>query len=546
MRNTEEKLVNLNVNGKTYRVSEGRGLLQTCLDLGIEIPYYCYHPDLSIAGNCRMCLVRVEKAPKLVISCATPVVEGMVVDTQGEEVVRTQNSIMEFLLANHPLDCPVCDQAGECKLQDYSYQYGSSIGRFDEDRVVKTTKSFGPHVKYWGSRCIVCTRCVRFTDEISGTGELSVFYRGDHSEIDHFPNKTLDNPLSMNTVDVCPVGALVSSEFLYQARVWNMQEKKSICSECSVGCNTVVGSLEGEIKRILPRRNQEVNQSFMCDYGRLSFDYVLSPGRIRSPLYRGEELSWKESIQKAVQLLSPFKKQSSKLFFLLSLWCDNETLYLIRTLRQDHFPDSSVFFFSRECSEDQVFSKFRISGDKNPNREGVRLLFGDPEKYSINQLNGNKSLFKNKKDSLFFWIGGLPRGGIPELSTDFLHGFQSVISIEHTHSPFSENSDFILPSLTYLEKEGTFINDQSRIQKFLPTIQPFTAAKEECQILEEIRKGLNDQYLEIRSINQIFDAMSQDLNLGISYESLKDQGQSLKSLKNLQNLKQKNPSFERV
>lgn len=525
----KEKLVNLTINGNIYQVESGRGLLQTCLDLGIEVPYYCYHPDLSVVGNCRMCLVRIEKAPKLMISCATNVVDGMVVDTVSEEVVRTQNSMMEFLLANHPLDCPVCDQAGECKLQDYSYQYGGFAGRFDEERVVKTTKDFGPHVKYWGSRCIVCTRCVRFTDEVSGTSELSVFYRGDHSEIDHFPGKVLDNPLSMNTVDVCPVGALVSSEFLFQARVWNMQEKKSICSECSVGCNTLVSSLDGELKRILPRRNQAVNQSFMCDHGRLSFDYVLGPDRIRTPLYQGKELSWKKSIQKTVDFLSPFKNQSSSLFFLLSLWCDNETLYLIRKLRKELFPDSSVFFFSREPSEDQVFPKFRISGDRNPNREGVRLLFGDPESSSIDQLKGRlKNLEKTQKDSLLFWIGGLPKGGIPELSVDFLHGFQSVICLEHTKSPFSESSDMVLPSLTYLEKEGTFVNDCSRIQKFLATIQPFAGAKEEWRILGEIIKGLSLEDSEICSSAEIFDSMSQDLNLKISYESLGDLGQNLK------------------
>ena len=250
---TESRTVKLKINGVEYTVPATWSLIQACHNHGITVPHYCYHEDLSVAGNCRMCLVRVAGMPKPVIACGTPVNEGMEVDTLSPEVEQERQSMMEFLLINHPLDCPECDQAGECRLQDYSYEYGRDHGRFQEEKVVRRKSTLGPHVKYWGSRCIVCTRCVRFTDEVSGTGELAVANRGDHSEIVVFPGQPLDNPLSMNTVDVCPVGALVSSDFLYRSRVWNMNSRESICASCAIGCNTRVDSdKQNLIKRVKP------------------------------------------------------------------------------------------------------------------------------------------------------------------------------------------------------------------------------------------------------------------------------------------------------
>ncbi len=231
------KLLSVTIDGQKYEVKEGLTVLQACLDFGIDVPYFCYHPCLSTAGNCRMCLVKIDKIPKLAISCATMVAEGMNIYTKDPEVIKARNAIMEFLLINHPLDCPVCDQAGECTLQDYSYRHGRDSGRFTEERNVRHKKDFGPNVKYWGSRCIMCTRCIRFCQEVSGTDELYAFNRGDRSVIDIFPGIELNNPLSMNVVDICPVGALVSSHFLYQARVWNMEQRHSLCIECSTGCH---------------------------------------------------------------------------------------------------------------------------------------------------------------------------------------------------------------------------------------------------------------------------------------------------------------------
>lgn len=287
------KEVKVKIDEKEFTVPANWTVIKACHENGIEVPHYCYHKDLSIAGNCRICMVGVKGAPRPVVSCAQPVTEGMEVTTKGKDIEEARKSVMEFLLINHPLDCPECDQSGECRLQNYSYTYGRDHGRFHEEKVIKSKATMGPHVKYWGTRCIVCTRCVRFTDEVSGTGELGVIYRGDHSEIALFPGQTLDNPLSLNTVDICPVGALVSSDFLFQTRVWNLHSGKSLCSDCSVGCNTRVDmDAKNQIKRIVPRRNDEVNKEWMCDYGRLSFPYV-NESRLMKPMIDGKDASFK-------------------------------------------------------------------------------------------------------------------------------------------------------------------------------------------------------------------------------------------------------------
>jgi NADH-quinone oxidoreductase subunit G len=250
---SEVKKIKVKINQVEYEVPANWSIIQACHNNGVEVPHYCYHQDLSVAGNCRMCLVKASNAPRPVIACATPLAENMEIDTLSEDVVAARKSVLEFLLINHPLDCPECDQAGECRLQDYSYEYGRDHGRFHEEKNIRAKATLGPHVKYWGSRCIVCTRCVRFTDEISGTGELTVSQRGDRSEITVFPGQTLDNPLSLNTVDVCPVGALVSADFLYRSRVWFMHSTPSVCADCSLGCNTRVDvDKQNKIKRIIP------------------------------------------------------------------------------------------------------------------------------------------------------------------------------------------------------------------------------------------------------------------------------------------------------
>ena len=272
------------IDGFEMDVAPGTTILQACLQRGHEIPHYCYHDGLSIAGNCRMCLVDVEKQPKLVIGCYTPVAEGMVVHTENDKVKNARSAMMEFFLINHPLDCPICDQAGECRLQDYAVTHGTGKSRYTEPKLaLAKAVDIGPHVTLDQERCIQCSRCIRFCDEVTKTGELGFFDRGERSQIGIFPGRSLDNAYSGNVVDLCPVGALTLKGFRFQTRVWYLRNTSTICAGCARGCNVVVGvgqqptlmttsgQLDDRIKRIVPRVNADVNDWWICDEGRLSY-----------------------------------------------------------------------------------------------------------------------------------------------------------------------------------------------------------------------------------------------------------------------------------
>src|SRR5213080_1963670 len=273
----------ITVDGKTIDAKQGQMVLQACSDAGIHLPQYCYHPGLSIVASCRICLVEVEGIPKLVPSCQTPVRDGMVVFSTSPKAIANQKAVMEYLLINHPLDCPVCDQAGECYLQDYSYEYGRSESRFEEDKAKKPKKDVGLNVLLYNDRCIMCTRCVRFTREVSGQSELYVDGRGHREEIDIFPGKPLDNKLSGNVVDLCPVGALLDKDFLFKQRVWLLKQAPSISPADSGGENIYIEYNEGVIYRIKPRFNPEVNTWWISDDTRYAYKAVGDVSRLRTP-----------------------------------------------------------------------------------------------------------------------------------------------------------------------------------------------------------------------------------------------------------------------
>src|SRR5438552_3955448 len=272
----------ITVDGKPVECKDRQMVLQACLDAGVALPHYCYHPGLSIPASCRICLVEVEGIPKLVPSCQTPVRDGMVVHSKSPKSVANQKQVLEYLLINHPLDCPVCDQAGECYLQDYSYEYGRSQSRFEEDKAKKPKKDVGEKILLYSDRCIMCTRCVRFTREISGSSELAVFGRGHKEEIDIFPGKPVNNPLAGNVVDLCPVGALLDKDFLFTQRVWFVQTTPSIDPLTASGDNIWIEHNEGKVYRIKPRTNMAVNRWWITDEVRYGWKFVHSESRLRS------------------------------------------------------------------------------------------------------------------------------------------------------------------------------------------------------------------------------------------------------------------------
>jgi NADH-quinone oxidoreductase subunit G len=299
--NTE--YVTLSIDGKEVTVPKGTNLIDAAASSGIDIPYYCYHPHLSVAGNCRMCQVEVEGRPKLEIGCNTQAQEGMVVKTQhtSEKTKEAQRSTLEFLLINHPLDCTICDQAGHCKLQDYYYEYNSTPSRFIEDKVTQVkAEVLGENVVYDGERCIVCTRCVRFCDEYTETGELGVYNRGDRSVIGIVPGKELDNPFSACVVDLCPVGALTHRKWRFNTRIWNTKEENTICTGCSTACNAKVAVRDGEFVQVKARLNSDVNQEWMCDEGRYGFDRFQPKHRLSEALVRKGDYLEEENLQQAL------------------------------------------------------------------------------------------------------------------------------------------------------------------------------------------------------------------------------------------------------
>ncbi len=472
------KEVKIKIDNKEVTVPANWNVLKACQENGVDVPHYCYHEDLSVAGNCRMCMVGVKGAPRPVVACAQPLTEGMEVTTKGKDVEDARKAVMEFMLINHPLDCPECDQSGECRLQNYSYAHGRDHGRFYEEKVIKSKATMGPHVKYWGSRCIVCTRCVRFTDEVSGTGELGVIYRGDKSEIALFPGQVLDNPLSLNTVDICPVGALVSSDFLFQSRVWNLHSRPSVCSDCSVGCNTRVDmDAKDSIKRIVPRRNNAVNKEWMCDSGRLSFPYV-NENRLMKPMVDGKDASWKDARKATAELLN-----MPGIVILVSAWNTNETFAALKAAVMDSFPKARLHGYANPGSADQVFPGFTISGDKNPNRAGMQDILGIDADASLQDLAADKASI-----GTLLLVHNIPGYSLTKELKSILDRTERVVLMDFAHTELLRygNVAVALPTLTTFEKSGTFANRTGIPQKFDPVMEPKSFGRSEAEMLLEI------------------------------------------------------------
>jgi NADH-quinone oxidoreductase subunit G len=301
-------LVKLTIEGVEVEVSAGTSVLEAAKQTGILIPHYCYHPGLPVAGSCRMCLVDVEKSPKPVPSCATPVAPGMVVHVSSEQAKAARRGVLEFLLINHPLDCPICDKSGECSLQDYADQEGRASGRYaDYAKRYNPVEDFGPDILYVPNRCVLCTRCVRFMEDVAQEPTLNVEERGDRAHIGVFEGKALDHPWAGNVVDLCPVGSLLSKDFLNKARVWDFDKTASICPGCTQGCSIVLETRDNAVLRVRPRPNPDVNRWWICDVGRLNYGWLNRADRIEAPLVRRDgrlvPVDWDGALERAVEVM---------------------------------------------------------------------------------------------------------------------------------------------------------------------------------------------------------------------------------------------------
>ena len=456
----------ITIDGKQIEFKHGQTVIETAREAGIEIPHFCWHPSLSVSGNCRVCLVEIEKMPKLAISCATLSTDGMVVHTKSQKTLEARNAVMEFILINHPLDCPICDEAGECKLQDYAYQHSCGESRFEEIKQRKEKRvQLGPHIKFDGERCISCSRCIRFSDEIAKENQLTFIKRGDKVTITTFPGESFDNPYTLNTVDICPVGALTNNDFRFKSRVWEMSSTNSICIGCSRGCNTEIWVRNNEILRLTPRKNDDVNSYWMCDNGRLNtFKFVNAETRIHNPAIRIDgkltDASWDEIIPHTINKIKEYKK--SEIGFIGSAFATVEENYLIQKLAKQ-FGSSQVEFLEYNIPGDK--DEILICEDKTPNSFGAQLV-GLKASADLSSL---ASQIKEKKIKALVILND-DLCAVNEEWQNLLSKLGLLIQITSNKNLTSEYASIILPTSTYAEKHGTFVNFQGRIQRIKPAV----------------------------------------------------------------------------
>ncbi|MCP5060291.1 MAG: molybdopterin-dependent oxidoreductase [bacterium] len=485
-------MLRITIDGTRYEVEEGLTLLQALDELGVlmkgvDIPHYCWHPKLSVDGSCRMCQVEVEGIPKLQIACDTPVREGMVVHTRNERVLKARAGVMELMLVNHPLDCPICDQAGECKLQDYAFEYGQMHTRTREPRrALKKRVDLGATIVFDQERCILCRRCVRFCREIPGTSELAITQRGDRSTVETFPGKPLENDYSMNVADICPVGALTTRDFRFKVRVWFLEEVPGICTGCSRGCNVHVGVADDQVRRYTPRRNDDVNDTWLCDSGRMTYQEIGAPDRIREAALRGDSgeligATIDQAIDRAARLVREAveKEGPGVVAALASGHATNEDLAALRGLLAALGSETHGLPIVTGAGDALL-----VRPEKAANAEGARAAgFGEPG-LLLDKIRGGgvRVLIVLGHDIIHEQFLGSPEP---------LAALDAVILLDTHRSRLEQVADVVIPARHLAEKGGTVTNFEGRIQAVPAALEPAFEAVAEAHVLARIASALD-------------------------------------------------------
>jgi len=486
----------IRIDRREIEVDEGTTIMQAADKLGIFIPRYCYHPGLSIAGCCRICMVEVEESPKLLTACSTPVQEGMVVRTDTERVKTAQRTVMEFLLLNHPLDCPVCDQAGECELQDYSYIYGFAESRFRERKIKQRKKDVGRDLLLYADRCIMCTRCVRFASEVSGYGQVGAFNRGAHTEIDVFPGFRIDDLLAGNIADICPVGAFLSRDFLFKRRVWELANTPGICPACSVGCNVLLDHADGEIMRLRPRYNPRVNGHWMCDVGRMDYRLVGGPDRLKCPMLREggslEEIPWREALAGASARLKEIVKGggADSVGFAVSSDATNEEAFALARLAAGMGAAHNLRLLPGARAEREEFAGgFVIESDRSPNERGVLDALRHFAPSGSEQALTDLEALAGKK-ALYVLCG--PHSDSASIDILARAVAEAGFSIVQATLPsaLTEGADAVFPGAAYAEKDGSYTNSLGIVQRIRPAFDPPGEAERDINILVDFADAM--------------------------------------------------------
>ena len=510
----------IKLNDLEIEVEDGTNVVEAARQHGIEVPHYCYHPGLTSPANCRMCLVEpheffppagaIVPARQLATGCTTVLrtapperkLDGKydsIVYTDSPRVKKAREDILEFLLVHHPLDCPVCDQAGECDLQDYSYRHGSDKSRYIEVKNVPPKKDLGPDVLLYSTRCVVCTRCIRFAEEVSGTGELGLVHRGSHDEIDiprsheGVPLQVLDNKLAGNVVDICPVGALISKDFLFKSRPWFMEKANSVCSGCSVGCNITVEYKADGVYRLKPRFHEDINQHWMCDDGRLGYHYVNSDDRLQLPLKRvDDELTpthWADALAVITEKLS--EVEAEDIVVIGSAQGTNEDNYVLQQFAHDVLKTTQLGLFGQLLGEEHKFPQFTIESDKNPNTAGARTILGSANGNVV--LEGDTLWEKVSGAKVVYLVSGAPERPLESAEKAALESVDFLIVQDILPSEVTQLADVVLPGTTFAEKDGTFTNSTGWVQRIRKTIDPPGEARVDWEITQQLAKQLGGE-----------------------------------------------------
>jgi NADH-quinone oxidoreductase subunit G len=519
-------MFDVQIDGVWHQFPKGTRVIEACAQAGVYVPRYCYHKKLSSPGNCRMCLIEMgmprmgpDRKPELgadgkpvinwmprpQICCAQDVAEGMGVRTNSPLAQECRRGVMEFLLINHPLDCPICDQAGECELQEFSVEYGAAGSRFLENKVKKPKAvQLGPRVTLDDERCILCSRCVRFCNEIAHDDVLGFVDRGSHTVLTAHPGKRLEHNYSLNTVDICPVGALTSTDFRFKMRVWFLKETKSICTSCATGCNTLIGTREDIVYRQTPRENDHVNSCWMCDYGRLNFKYLEAENRLLEPqTLSGNQLApsdWKSAIAQAALQLQQFF--SASVAIIASGRMTNEELWLTRKIA-DLLGPRYIDIVPRFGEGDDIL----LSENRNPNANGARLILNlaaEPGATLKPIADGMKS---GEIRALVVLSEDPTKFGIP---IEQLSNLSSLIVLDILSNATTEHATVVLPASGFAEKRGSMINGEGRLQRLNRAVRPPGNARDDWEILRDLLLALGGSN-GLYSIEDVFRQMSAEI-----------------------------------
>jgi NADH-quinone oxidoreductase subunit G len=515
-------------------------MIQACAQVAVDVPHYCYHPKLHVVGNCRMCLVeygtpalgpdrkpvlnpdgsaKIAKSPRPAIACATPISPGMEIYTNTPGVKQMREGVLEFLLINHPLDCPICDQAGECKLQEYSVDYGQSASRFVEPKVHKPKAvDLGPRIVLDDERCILCTRCIRFTKDIVGDDALGIVNRGSYSTLTAFPGKVFDNNYTLNTVDICPVGALTSKDFRFQMRVWFLKETKSVCTSCATGCNVIIGSREEKVYRFEPRQNDAVNSCWMCDAGRLKYKWIGREDRLKDVRARGQKTTWTAALNEIGDKLKEVPQGSVAI--VASARQTNEELWLISKLK------SKLGAISDSVARIGEGDRLLVNADKNPNSNGARLTGICFTEMGTNLPRISAGIQSGKIKTLIVFGEDVTKHGI---GADLLGKLEMLIVSDILPNATTIAAHYLLPGCAHAEKRGTFTNGNGRVQKFMKAVEAPGDARAEWEFLHDLVHNVTGQN-GFLTIEGLFNEMAKDVAAfnGLAWATLGDTGATVK------------------